>query len=292
MEYILFITLCFLSAVAGDTIPSSDPSIYPYSVNGYEGETAQFQCSLSTLGSPPVIWSWFCGQEQMTSGITYSTTYTYLTFKLSMKYHQRSCYCRATSPSTLLIYNRSSSRRLVYVNHLPPTKPMIYVLSSTTVRSEETIQAKCNITSLGYPQISWMWFCNNQAPVSGTAIRFESYISLKITSNDKTISCRCRATSSITYYEYDEFSDFVHFTVLSDPNNDTQCLSPVAFGTTTGLLVAIIAALSVVVILQCVRKRNGTSKPRSNDAIGHQNPAYSSEPSYETLQRTRGKTQN
>lgn len=292
MEYILFITLCFLSAVAGDKIPSSAPYIYQSSVNGYEGETAQFQCSLSTLGSPPVIWSWFCGQEQMTSGITYSTTYTYLTFKLSMKYHQRSCYCRATSPSTLLIYNRSSTRRLVYVNHLPPTKPMIYVLSSTAVRSEETIQAKCNITSLGYPQISWMWFCSNQAPVSGTALRSESYISLKITSNDKTIGCRCRATSAITYYEYDEFSEFVHFTVLSDPNNDTQCLSPVAFGTTTGLLVAIIAALSVVFILQCVRKRNGTSKPRSNDAIGHQNPAYSSEPSYETLQRTRGKTQN
>lgn len=292
MEYIFFITLCFLSAVAGDTIPSSKPSLYSYSVNGYEGETVQFRCYLSTLGSPPVRWSWFCGQEQMTSRITYSTTYSYLTFKLTMKYHLRSCYCRATSPSTSLIYNQSSSQRAIYVNHLPPTKPMIYVLSSTAVRSEETIQAKCNITSLGYPQISWKWFCSNQAPVSGTAIRFESYISLKITSNDKTIGCRCRATSSITYYEYDEFSDFVHFTVLSDPNNDTQCLSPVAFGTTTGLLVSIIAALSVVVILQCVRKRNDTSEPRSNDAIGHQNPAYSSEPSYETLQRTRGKTQN
>lgn len=294
MEYILFITLCFLSVVADDKIPSSAPYIYQSSVNGYEGETAQFQCSLSTLGSPPVIWSWFCGQEQMTSHITYSLTFTYLTFKLSMKYHLRSCYCRATSPSTSLIYNRSSSQRAIYVNHLPPTKPMVYVLSSTAVRSEETIQAKCNISSLGYPQISWMWFCSNQAPVSGTSIRFESYISIKTTSNDKTIGCRCRATFPITYYEYyyDEFSDFVHFTVLSDPNNDSQYLSPVAFGTTTGLLVAIIVALSVVVILQCVRKRNGTSEPRSNDAIGHQNPAYSNEPSYETLQRTCGKTQN
>lgn len=91
---------------------------------------------------------------------------------------------------------------------------MIYALSSTTVRPDETIQAKCNLTSLGYPQISWMWFCSNQVPVSGTSIRFESYVSLKITSNDKTVGCRCRATSSITYYEYDEFSDIVHFTVL------------------------------------------------------------------------------
>lgn len=56
-----------------------------------------------------------------------------------------------------------------------------------------------------------------------------------------------------------EFSDYWLFHT-ADPNNDTQCLSPVAFGTTTGLLVAIIAALSVVVILQCVRKRNGNGK--------------------------------
>lgn len=294
MEYILFITLCFLSSVAGDTIPTSEPSLYPYSVNGYEGESAQFQCYLSNLGDPPVKWSWFCGQEQMKSHITYSTTYTYLTFKLSMKYHLKSCYCRATSPSSVLVYNQSSTHRQINVNHHPPTKPMIYALSSTTVRPDETIQAKCNLTSLGYPQISWMWFCSNQVPVSGTSIRFESYVSLKITSNDKTVGCRCRATSSITYYEYDEFSDVVHFTVFSDPNNDTQCLSPVAFGTTTGLLLAIIVALSVVVILQCVRKRNdnGTSETRSNDAIGHQNPVYSNEPSYETLRRTREKTQN
>lgn len=103
-------------ALFSTAIPSSGPYISSYSVNGYEGETVQFQCSLSSLGDPPVRWSWFCGQEQMTSRITYSTTYTYLTFKLSMKYHLRSCYCRATSPSSILIYNRSSSQRLVYVN--------------------------------------------------------------------------------------------------------------------------------------------------------------------------------
>lgn len=97
-------------------IPTSQPSLYPYSVNGYEGESAQFQCYLSNLGDPPVKWSWFCGQEQMKSHITYSTTYTYLTFKLSMKYHLKSCYCRATSPSFVLVYNQSSTHRQINVN--------------------------------------------------------------------------------------------------------------------------------------------------------------------------------
>lgn len=75
----------------------------------------KFSCYLSSLGDPRVTWAWFCGQDRMTSHITYSTTYTYLTFKLSMKYHLRRCYCKATSPSSLLVYNRTSSRYAIYV---------------------------------------------------------------------------------------------------------------------------------------------------------------------------------
>lgn len=287
----LVFALLLVSTVSGDTIPSSDPYFSPYSINGYEGETVQFQCHLSTLGDPPVKWSWFCGKEQMTYRITYSTTNTYLTFKLSMKYHMKYCFCRATSPSYTLVYNQSSSHRLINVNHSPSSKPKIYALSSTTVRSEETIQAKCNLTSLGYPQVSLRWFCSNQAPVYGTNIRSESYLSFDVKSNDKTIGCRCRAMSSNAYYEYDEFSDFVHFTILSE--DAPQCLSPVAFGTTTGLLLATIIALSVVVILQCRRKRKhkGTNETRSNDEIGHTNPVYSNDPSYETLRTSSGQIQ-
>lgn len=96
----------------------------------------------------------------------------------------------------------------------PPTKPMIYALSSSTVRSVESIQAKCNLTSLGYPKISWRWFCGNQAPISGTSLQLESYLSLNINFDDKTIGCRCRGTSSGSYYQYNEFSDVVEFTIF------------------------------------------------------------------------------
>lgn len=98
-------------------IPTSRPSIsYQSSSSGYEGETMKFSCYLSSLGDPQVRWSWFCGQEQMESLITNSTTYTYLEFLLSMKYHKKACYCRATSPSSTLIYNMTSNRRLtIYV---------------------------------------------------------------------------------------------------------------------------------------------------------------------------------
>lgn len=84
---------------------------YYYSTSGYEGDTMKLYCYLSSLGDPPVVWSWFCGDEQMMSGITYSTTNTYLTFPLSLKYHQKSCYCRAISPSTSLIYNGTPDYR-------------------------------------------------------------------------------------------------------------------------------------------------------------------------------------
>lgn len=95
-------------------IPTSRPSMsYYYSISGYEGDTMKFVCYLSSLGDPPIIWSWFCGEEQILSDITNSTTNTFLTFPLLLKYHQRACYCRATSPSTLLVYNETSSNRYI-----------------------------------------------------------------------------------------------------------------------------------------------------------------------------------
>lgn len=383
MGIIFALVLFMVSLVSGDTIPTSRPSISnQYSSSGYEGETMKYSCYLSSLGDPQVRWSWFCGQEQMRSHITYSTTYTYLTFRLSRKYHQKSCYCRATSPSSILDYNRTSSRSIIYVYHIPPTKPMIYAISPTTVRPGENIQVKCNLTSLGYPTISWRWFCDNQAPSYGTTIELETYLSLNV--NNRSIGCRCRGTFSNSYYDhqYDEYSNLVQFLVFPIPDEPpvltlltpmdvsegedvsllcsvpklsnldvswawycgnhrlpsdraeqsgaitkisfkaemkyhqqfcycranqslahyvaysnlkritiitevtTSCLSPVTFGSTTGLLLAIIVALFTVVVLQCVwlRKNNGTKETKSSKEV-HQNPVYSNEPSYETLQR-------
>lgn len=75
----------------------------------------------------------------------------------------------------------------------------------------------------------------------------------------------------------------IGFFYTADPNNDTQCLSPVAFGTTTGLLVAIIAALSVFVILQCVRKRNGKGK---TTMMAYFSTLYSSSLNYVNMQNS------
>lgn len=94
----------------------------------------------------------------------------------------------------------------------PPTKPIIYPVSPTTVRPEEKIQVKCNLTSLGYPTISWRWFCDNQAPSYGTTMGLETYFSLNV--NDRSIGCRCRGTLSNSYYQYEEYSELVQFSVF------------------------------------------------------------------------------
>lgn len=99
---------CFLYICKA--VPRSYPSVSIGSTNkGYEGETMKFSCHLRTRGDPPVTWSWFCGQEQIKSHITYKDNDTYVTFPLSRKYHQKACYCRATSPSSILDYNRTST---------------------------------------------------------------------------------------------------------------------------------------------------------------------------------------
>lgn len=89
---------------------------------------------------------------------------------------------------------------------------MIYAVSPTTLRPGEKIQVKCNLTSLGYPTISWRWFCDNQAPSYGTTMGLETYISLNV--NDRSIGCRCRGTLSNSYYQYEEYSELVQFSVF------------------------------------------------------------------------------
>lgn len=89
---------------------------------------------------------------------------------------------------------------------------MIYAVSPTTVRPGEKIQVKCNLTSLGYPTIYWRLFCDDQTPSYGNTIELEIYYSLNV--NNRSFGCRCRGTSSNSYYQYDEYSELIQFSVF------------------------------------------------------------------------------
>ncbi|XP_062604918.1 uncharacterized protein LOC134266715, partial [Saccostrea cucullata] len=135
------------------------------------------------------------------------------------------------------------------------------------VVSGEYITIKCNLTSLGYPQISWRWICDDLPPLNGVDLGKETYLEIKVTARHNGIACRCKGISS-SIYVYDELSDPVTILVYSQKESqeitaaaglveDPQCIPATAFGATTGLLSAIVIALSSVLLVQCLRRRKG-----------------------------------
>ncbi|XP_061170002.1 uncharacterized protein LOC133179227 [Saccostrea echinata] len=226
----------------------------------YEGDLMKFSCYVYPLGNPPITWTWFCGEEEM-KNVTFSSskTTTYMNFTATRKHDWKYCYCRAKSPSRVLFYDHlSSSRYMMRVYHSPRSRPKIYPLTPTTVQSGEYINIKCNLTTVGYPKITWRWICGDQPPQNGMDEGTETYLEIKVTPRHNGKICRCRGISSpSSFYAYDEISDAIKITVFSTSNEDPQCVSAAAFGTTTGLLVAIILALITVLLLQHIRVKKG-----------------------------------
>ncbi|XP_062598769.1 uncharacterized protein LOC134260193 [Saccostrea cucullata] len=266
----------------------------------YEGSLMKFRCYLYRLGDPPITWTWYCGDEVM-KNVTFSSdrSYTYMNFTATWKHDRKPCYCRAKSRSTVLFYDETSEDRYqMRVYHSPRTRPFIYSLSSTTVQSGEYINIKCNLETLGYPQISWRWICDGQPPVNGVDIGTETYFQLKASERHNGKVCRCRGiSSSSSFYTYDEVSNPVKITVLTKTEEEPHCVSPAAFGTTTGVLVVIILALVTTLVLQYIRVKKGgicpcenigkTVEEKTSENSSEHNPTYINDQSYEVLQINR-----
>ncbi|XP_062593250.1 uncharacterized protein LOC134254731, partial [Saccostrea cucullata] len=225
-DFKVYWILCIFAVVNSDTIPTSIPNIDHYSgmsygsssMSIYEGALMKLGCSLPSLGNPPITWTWYCGGEIMTN-VTFSSNYlkTYLNFTATWKHDRKVCYCRASSTS--LFYDEASRYRYEIRVYRPWTRPFIYPLSPTTVESGENISIKCNLTTLGFPQIIMIWICDSMVPQYGTSIGTETYVEIEVTARYNGKLCRCRGLSSPSsyyayMYTYDEVSDPVEITVL------------------------------------------------------------------------------
>ncbi|XP_062582059.1 uncharacterized protein LOC134243846 [Saccostrea cucullata] len=256
-----------------------------------------FRCYLSTMGDPPITWTWYCGKEVM-KNVTFSSSrlYTYMNFTATWKHDRKLCYCRAKSSSSILFYDETS--RYSYqmrVYHSPQSRPGIYPNSPTTVQIGENISIKCNLTTLGYPQIIWKWLCYNMAPQNGVDVGTESYLTFMASPGHDGMVCRCRGiSSSSSHYSYDEVSEPLKITVLSTTEEEPLFITAAAFGTVTGLLVVIIIALISILVLQFIRGKKESicsyenfGKTLEGKPSGQQNPTYIKEESYEVLQVNR-----
>ncbi|XP_055999867.1 uncharacterized protein LOC125655883 [Ostrea edulis] len=124
-----------------------------------EGQSIYLRCNLSTLGNPNITWSWVCGDDTLTTGVTNSGTWSVLTLTANRKYNQRTCQCRATSPRPSLSYNRTSGTQTitVYYNNVISSN----VSEGYVISEHGRLQIKCDVDGNPLSTITWLFVPNN-----------------------------------------------------------------------------------------------------------------------------------
>lgn len=115
--FVGFYTLCFMNYNHISDAPSSAPSLNIVTqVPVNEGQIITLQCSLSTLSYPAIVWSWLCGDYNLTKDASNNMTQSTLNLTANRTYNLRECQCWATSPRLSLKYNKSSEPKTIIVH--------------------------------------------------------------------------------------------------------------------------------------------------------------------------------
>lgn len=202
--------------------PPTDPLLTALtSTKVDEDKSVSLQCSLTTLGNPPIKWSWMCGDVDLTLNATNTTTRSTLTFTAKKEYNQKTCQCRATSPRASLTYNRPSNNTLITVYYAPSTDPSLKVLSSPTVNESSPVALQCNVPILGNPSILWSWVCgNDDLTVNATKNGTQSTLTFTAKREYNKRTCLCWARSSKISLSYNRPSRNQTITVYYPPSEN------------------------------------------------------------------------
>ncbi|XP_056001652.1 hemicentin-1-like [Ostrea edulis] len=154
-----------------------------------EGQSVTLRCTLSTLGNPHITWSWVCGYDTLTTGVTNTGIQSVLILTANRKYNQRTCQCRATSPRPSLSYDRTSATQTitVYYNNVITSH-----MSAEYVTSEHgRLKIKCDMDGNPLSTITWLFVPNNTVVKRDSSVNSSS---LDITSSN----CQDHGDYSVT----------------------------------------------------------------------------------------------
>ncbi|XP_056009614.1 hemicentin-1-like [Ostrea edulis] len=183
-----------------------------------EGQPITLRCTLSTLGNPHITWSWVCGDDTLSTGVTNTGTQSVLTLTANRKYNQRTCQCRATSPRSSLSYSRTSGTQTITVYYAPIAAPQLTADGSTSVDEGQSITLRCTLSTLGNPHITWNWVCGDDTLSTGvTNTGTQSVLTLTANRKYNQRTCQCRATSPRSSLSYSRTSGTQTITVYYAP---------------------------------------------------------------------------
>ncbi|XP_061190050.1 titin-like [Saccostrea echinata] len=198
-------------------VPTSPPQLKALGSTAVnERQNITLRCNLPTLGNPPVVWSWNCGDDTFTTeGVNNTGTQTDLTLTVNRKYNQRTCHCRARTTRPSLSYDQISNKQSIAVFYVPVTDPELNASISTSVEEGRSIQLLCKLQTMGNPPIVWSWVCGNVTQTDGVInTGTQSVLTLPASKRNNKLICQCRARSPRLSLSYDRMSKMQRLSVF------------------------------------------------------------------------------
>lgn len=177
--------------------PSSAPTLNtstPFPVD--EKQSITLRCFLPTSGNPPILWSWVCGDNNLTNEARNNDKHTTLTFEANRNHDNNTCQCWATSPRLELTYRMSSKPKTIIVHYAPKNPPKMNANTFLPFEEGRPVTLMCSVDTLGNPHITWSWICGDDN-LTNEAINTYLQSVLTFTANRKynQKTCKCWAVS-------------------------------------------------------------------------------------------------
>ncbi|XP_048778756.1 uncharacterized protein LOC125682311 isoform X2 [Ostrea edulis] len=234
-------------------LPRDNPHLVALSLTSLAvGHDFILQCSISTLGNPPLSWFWTCGQKNISHGrmSVFNMSSSKIVFEAEAWQNKMSCFC--TAVSSKYNFRALSNEVKITVYYGPLDYPELINKSLLHVEKGSSVTLRCHVSSEGNPRLYWSWHCGK--------LLMEKEVTYGDTWSELTFvasqqfnqrACYCRLSSMSEIIRYNKVSQKMFITI----KDGQGCISFGIFASTTSVLSGIAGIAFLVIIMQNVRKK-------------------------------------
>lgn len=229
--------------------PRSIPFLNASNTAVVAGEEITLQCTLDTLGNPPVTWTWKCGRYAVYNQRTVNVNATSkLILKGEPDLNNKVCHCVARN--YFLHYEAASNAVSLSVYYFPDERPRIDN-TLITVDQNTPVTIRCYLSTRGNPPVAWLWYCDDKLQSKGvgsTGTLSTLMVIAKL--KDHNAACHCRAKSDSQWGSYDKNSSkaIINIKNLDLITTKSSAITADVFGAVTGIVVLLIIMAGIVVV--------------------------------------------
>lgn len=228
--------------------PRSIPFLNASNTAVVAGEEIALQCTLDTLGNPPITWTWKCGRyvvyDQRTVNVKATSK---LILQGEPNLDNKVCHCVARN--YFLRYEAASNAVSLTVYYLPDNSPEID-WTVISVEQNTPVTMRCSLSTRGNPPVAWLWYCDNKLQSKGVrSTGTMSTLTVIAKRKDHNAACHCRAKSDSQWGSYDKNSSkaIIDIKNLDLITSKSPAITADVFGAVIGIVVLVIIMAGIVI---------------------------------------------